>query len=107
MLIYSHLLIDHAMGDDHSLVIAAGSKERISKMESNTANCIAMESHGLVGLCGQIQIEPEHLFVIGGHQQIVALGMNRHARYPFGVGQQLLDKLLFDQIINANVVLRL
>lgn len=68
MLIYSHLLIHHAMGDDHSLVIAARSKERISKMESNTANCIAMEPHGLVGLCGQIQIEPQHLFVIGGHQ---------------------------------------
>lgn len=74
------------MGDNDRLVIAARCEERIAQMEGHAAHGIAMQTHCLIWFRGQIQIEPKHLLVIGGDQQIVALGMYGHARYPLGVG---------------------
>jgi len=80
-------LVDHAMGDNNRLVIAARGEQWIPQMEGDTADGIAMQSHCLIRFRGQIQVEPEHLLVVGGDQQIVALWMYGHARYPLGVGQ--------------------
>ena len=95
------------MRNNNRLIITARCKQGITQMKRNTAHGIAMQTHCLIWFGGQIQIEPQHFLVICGNQQIITFGMYGHARNPFGIGKQFLDKLLLDQIINAYVVLSL
>lgn len=70
-------------------------------------HCLAMQTQRLVGFGGQVQVEPQHLLVVRGHEQIVALWMHGHVRDPLAVRQQLLHQLLLHQVIDTNVSLGL
>lgn len=102
-----HLLVHHSVRHDYRLIVTGGRKQRIACVIRRASHSVLVQAYRLVRFGGQIQVEPQHLLVIGGHQQIVTLRVDGHVRNPFAVGQQLLDQLLFDQIVDSNVLLGL
>lgn len=100
-------LVDHSVGHNNCLIVTARCKQWIPQMVCHSTNCLPVQTQRLIGFRGQIQIEPQHLLVVGGHEQIVSLGMHGHIRDPLTVGQQFLNQLLLHQIVNANIPLGL
>ena len=60
----------------------------------------------LVGLIGQVQIEPSELLVVTPHQDIVSARMNIHTAYPLQPRLECLEQFLSSQVVELDVTLR-
>lgn len=94
------------MRNDNAPIIGSGSEERIPLVEGDASDGVAVQPQRLIRFRTQVQIEPQHLPVVGTDQQIITAHMNRHRRYPLGIRQQLLQQRLLHQIVDPDVSLR-
>jgi len=99
--------VDHAVEDLDRGVVRARGEQGQMRVEVDLADRVRVVPQRTVRLAGELEVEPAQTFVVAAHDQVLAARMNRHARDPLAARHQLFHELLLEQVVHADVSLRL
>lgn len=64
-----------------------------------------MLPENFIGLFTKLQIEPTQFTIVSAHYEMVSWWVHIHGRYPLDSRNQRLDKFLFREIVDADILL--
>jgi len=96
-----HARVEHVQ----RAVVGCRRHERCGAVESHAAHALGVVAQRLEGLLAQLRVEPHGAVVEGAQDEVVAAGVDVHARDPLDAALQLGLQRLLLQVVDAHRVL--
>eukprot|EP00047_Mylnosiga_fluctuans_P003018 m.227022 g.227022 ORF g.227022 m.227022 type:complete len:325 (+) comp11518_c0_seq1:165-1139(+) len=97
------IVVDHAVEDVDSRVVAGRRKQRVRGVERDGPQSETVVPQCAVRLRRQIKVEPAQPAVVAADDEVVAARVHSHARDPAAAGHKRLDERLRVQVVDTHV----
>mmetsp|Transcript_92852 Transcript_92852/g.199135 ORF Transcript_92852/g.199135 Transcript_92852/m.199135 type:complete len:507 (-) Transcript_92852:674-2194(-) len=91
---------------DGSVIGGGGQEGEFARVKRGTAHGPVVVLQRLEGLLPEVKIEPDDAPVVGAAHNMVTVGVHRDRRYPLRTAHQVLQLLLFLEVVDAHAGLR-
>ena len=103
--IFHQVAVDRGVEHMDASVVRGGGHQGVGPVEIHPPEGVGVVLQGLVGHAPAVQVEPHHPAVVAANEHVVAGRVDVHARHHLAAGQELLQELLLQQVVDPHVLL--